>query len=211
MGIHEAPTPQHWNYFLALEDDVVRISRYLELTTDNFESYSLELMRILSGAASEVDVVSKRLCQKANDKSKANNITKYKAEILAAYPQITSTVVEIPRFGLTLTPWDQWKTDANPLWWRAYTKVKHQRHTHFAEASLKHALYAVAGLFVLLLFYYREEGMNGQLNPDPVIFRVDIPFHVDRVAWGPPAIVYQLLSDGDDQSLGQPEGQTGTV
>ncbi len=80
MGIHEAPTPQHWNYFLALEGDVVRMSRYLELTTDNFESYSLELMRILSGAASEVDVVSKRLCQKSNDKSKADNITKYKKE-----------------------------------------------------------------------------------------------------------------------------------
>ena len=29
MGIHEALTPQRWNYFLALEDDVVRMSRFL--------------------------------------------------------------------------------------------------------------------------------------------------------------------------------------
>lgn len=78
-----------------------------------------------------------------------------------------------------------------------YNNVKHHRHTHFAEASLKYTLNAVAGLFVLLLFYYREEGQKGQLNPDPVIFRAGIPFRVDRVAWGPPAIVYQLLPDGD--------------
>jgi hypothetical protein len=197
MGIHETPTPEHWNYFLALEDDVVRMSRYLEPTTDNFESYSLELMRILFGAASEVDVVSKRLCQKLSNQSKADNITKYKKEILASYPQFTSVIVEIPRFGLTLTPWVQWKTDPSPFWWRAYNNVKHHRHTHFAEASLKHTLNAVAGLFVLLLFYYREEGQNGQLNPDPVIFRAGAPFHVDRLMWGPGANVYQLLPDGN--------------
>lgn len=197
MGIHETPTPQHWNYFLALEDDVVHLSRYLEPTTDNFDSYSLELARILFAAASEADVVSKRLCQKLKEKSKADNITKYKKEILAVYPQIVSAVVEIPRFGLKLTPWVQWETDASPLWWRAYNNVKHHRHTHFAEASLKHTLNAVAGLFVLLLFYYRDEGQAGQLNPDPTIFRAGSPFHVDRLMWGPGANVYQLAVDGD--------------
>ena len=64
-----------------------------------------------------------------------------------------------------------------------------------SEASLKHTLNAVAGLFVLLLFYYREEGQNGQLNPDPVIFRAGAPFHVDRLMWGPGANVYQLQPD----------------
>lgn len=197
MDTLEAPTPQHWNYFLALEDDVVRMSRYLDLTTENFESYSLELMRILFGAASEVDVVAKRLCQKLNERSKADNITKYKKEILAVYPQIPSTVVEIPRFGLTLTPWAQWEIDASPPWWRAYNNVKHHRHTHFSEASLRHALNAVAGLFVLLLFYYREEGLNGQLIPDPVILRAGAPFHIDRLMWGAGANAYQLLPDDD--------------
>jgi len=197
MGIHEAPTPQHWNYFLALEDDVVRLSRYLEPTKDNFDSYSLELARILFAAASEADVVSKRLCQKLKKNSKADNITKYKTEILAAYPQIVSAIVEIPRFGLTLTPWVQWETEASPLWWRAYNNVKHHRHTHFAEASLKHTLNAVAGLFVLLLFYYREEGQNGQLNPNPTIFRAGNPFHVDKQMWGAGTNFYQLATDGD--------------
>lgn len=197
MGIHEAPTPQHWNYFLALEDDVVRLSRYLEPTSENFDSYSLELARILFAAASEVDVVAKRLCQELDTKSKANNIIKYKKEILAAHPGMVSAIVEIPRFGLILRPWIQWETDDSPLWWRAYNNVKHHRHTHFAEASLKHTLNAVAGLFVLLLFYYRNEGQNALLAPDPTIFRAGAPFHVDRPMWGPVVNIYQLAPNGD--------------
>lgn len=196
MSTHEAPILQHWNYFLALEDDVVRLSRYLELTAENFDSYSLELARILFSAASEVDVVAKRLCQKLNPNSKASNICNYKMEILAVHPRIISSVVEIPRYGLTFTPWLQWGSDENPLWWHAYNKVKHQRHIHFSEASLTHCLNAVAGLFVLLLYYYRHEGQNGQLTPDPTIFRIGTPFHVDRLMWGSHANVYHMLPEG---------------
>ena len=178
MSISQVPTPQHWNYFLALDDDVARLSRYLELTQDNFSSYSLELARILSAAASEIDVVSKRLCKKLDETSKANNISMYRKEILLCHPQIKDAQVEIPRFGLTLTPWEPWGRGVNPLWWKAYTNVKHHRDTHFPEANLQNALNAVAGLFVLLLFFYREEAQNAQLNPSPTLFRAGQPFQV---------------------------------
>jgi len=193
MGIKEEKTPVHWNYFIALEDDVVRMSRYLEPTTANFPSYSMELARILFAAASEVDVVAKCLCKKLNDKSKADRITAYKGEITTAFPNLPDTVVEIPRFGLTLTPWILWKGDASPLWWRAYNNVKHHRDTHFSDASLHHALNAVAGLFVLLLFFYEQEAKGGLLSPNPAIFRVGAPFAVDRSMFGSDTNIYQLL------------------
>ena len=82
---------QHWNYFLTLEDDIGRLSRYLELTQANFSSYSLELARILFAAASEVDVVSKLLCKKIDADSSANNITKYRERLLASCAQIKGT------------------------------------------------------------------------------------------------------------------------
>jgi hypothetical protein len=184
MGIQETKIPQHWNYFLALEDDVLRLSRYLEPTQHNFDSYSLELARILFSASSEVDVVFKRLCQKLNSQSKAASIGKYKQEILAGYPQLVSTTIEIPRFGLTLTPWERWGIDEKPLWWTAYNKVKHHRHTHFTEASLKHTLNAVAGLFIVLLFYYHAEGQIERLQPISSLFHTGSPFRIDRPMWG---------------------------
>lgn len=192
MSISQVPTPQHWNYFLALDDDVARLSRYLELTQDNFPSYSLELARILFAAASEIDVVSKRLCKKLDETSKANNISMYRKEILSCHPQIKDAQVEMPRFGLTLTPWELWGKGENPLWWKAYTNVKHHRHTHFSEANLQNALNAVAGLFVLLLFFYRDEAQNAQLNPSPTLFRAGQPFQVDTSFYAPHSMIYLL-------------------
>lgn len=192
MGIHETPTPQHWNYFLALEDDVVRLSRYIEFTKANFAAYSLELARILFSAASEVDVVAKQLCAELAKTSKADNMNKYRKIILPVFPILTGALVLVPKFGLTLNPWEQWGKDANPHWWKAYNNVKHHRHTHFADASLLNALNSVAGLFVLLLFFYRDESQNARLTPDPILFQAGDPFQIDYLAFGSRTTVYQL-------------------
>jgi hypothetical protein len=196
MGIHETPALQHWNYFLALDDDASRMARYLEPTPTNFNSYSLELARILFAAASEVDVVSKRLCQKIDENSNAKSINKYREEILHAFPTIPFAQVTVPRFGLTLNPWEQWGKNMSPLWWDAYNNVKHHRHTHFAEANLKHALNAAAGLFVLLLFYYSEEGKDAKLNPAPTFFRAGPPFHVGTNVFEASESIYTYVGIG---------------
>jgi hypothetical protein len=191
MGIEESKIPQHWNYFLALEEDLSRLSRYLELTQDNFKAYSLELARILFAAASEVDVVAKRLCERIEGAADADSINKYRSAIAPAYPEFATATVSLPKFGLSLTPWEQWGKDQNPVWWTAYNKVKHHRHTDFEKANLKNALNAVAGLFVLLLFFYENEAAAGGLAPDPTLFRAGPPFTVDRFFWGPQSLSYQ--------------------
>lgn len=195
MGIEEVPTPTHWNYFLAIEDDIDRLSRYLELTETNFPAYSLELARILFCSSSEIDVVAKQFCKQINLSSNADNISKYRELIVAHYPQITQTRVHLPKFGLTLNPWEEW-IDKSPIWWRAYNNVKHHRHTHFPDANLKNSLNATAALFVLLLLFYKTEAAQGQLNPDPRLFRAGSPFKVDNLFYAPHTFTYQLLTAG---------------
>ena len=193
MGIHSTPTPQHWNYFLALEDDVARISRYLEFADANYDCYSLELARILFAAASEADVVCKQICLVLNSESNAKSFKNYRQEIGKVYPQMVSTVVDMPRFGLAFSPWSGWTGKKVPLWWQAYNNVKHMRHTHFSDASLRHTLNAVAGLFVALLFFYRDEGQEGQLSPNPRLFHAGTPFSIGRSAFGSDTNLYTLL------------------
>lgn len=192
MGIHEADALRHWNYFLALDDDVARLSRYLELTNANFEAYSLELARILFAAASEVDVVAKMTCEQLDAASNATNINQYREKIVGNQALLTETRVHIPRYGLTLDPWERWRTGSNPLWWEAYNNVKHHRHTHFSEANLKNALNAVAGLFVLLLFFHQDEAEEGLLTPDPGLFQAGTPFVVGRNIYEPYANIYRI-------------------
>jgi hypothetical protein len=59
VGIQSTGTPKlHWNYFLALEQDLETVSRYVECTSDNHKIYSIELAHLLFAAASEVDVIA---------------------------------------------------------------------------------------------------------------------------------------------------------
>lgn len=173
MVILTSPSLAHWNFFLALEKDLEVLSRYIEFTEPNFTCYSLEISRILFSAASEVDVVAKQLCVKIKPNSSASNINQYRDEIRTAHSSLQSFKVTIPRFGLELTPWSNWSDMTGvPDWWTAYNKVKHHRNTDYHRGNLKNCLNAVAGLFVVILYFYKEKAENAELIPSPSLFRV---------------------------------------
>ena len=174
MGIITQKIESHWNYLLAIERDLDEISRYVEFDEKNFDCFSIEIARVLLASAAEVDVVCKQICISLNPRSKANDINKYRAEILPVFPGIPQFQVVMPRFGLTLTPWDEWtKPDGVPFWWTAYNKIKHHRDSEYHRAALKNALNSVAGLFVMVLYLYRDKAKEGELCPPPMLLRVD--------------------------------------
>jgi hypothetical protein len=144
----------HWNYFLALESDVVRLARFIEFREDNFSTYSIELARLIMAAAAEVDVVAKLVCKKLDPQSRSRNINGYASLILPAEPKLSALTILIPRYSITLKPWSSWTLQTPPLWWTAYNKVKHHRDTGFRQANLRHALNAVAALFSLTIYHY---------------------------------------------------------
>ena len=180
MGIVETSSPKYWNYFLALEADVIDLSRYIEFTKDNFTSYSMETAKIILSAASEADVMAKQLCKVLDDETETNSIGGYKEVLVRKIKNFSDTQVIINRYGLELTPWINWTGKEHPDWWSDYNKVKHHRHDHFMRANLKNALNAMAGLFVLLIFYRLNSVEYPSLSPRPVLF--DMP---DLIFFGP--------------------------
>lgn len=144
----------HWNYFLALERDLETTSRYIEFSAHNFGTYSIELAHLLFAAASEVDVVAKLLCQKIAPQAPCNNINDYKSILVPVIADLPNISVNVARYGLLLNPWSDWASQNNPLWWRSYNNVKHQRDAHFQEATLSNALNSLAALLVLTIHYY---------------------------------------------------------
>lgn len=176
MGIETTPIQTHWNFLLAIEDDLSRLSRYVEFRKDNFKCYSLEIARIILASGAEVDVVCKQICENLDGSSSASNIHQYRDEIKPVYSQMQDFVVLMPRYGLRLVPWDEWKkTDGVPLWWTAYNKVKHHRDSEYSQANLHNALNAVAGLFVALLYLYKDKAKLAELVPSPELLRPDEP------------------------------------
>ncbi len=130
----------HWNYLLAIENDLEILSRYIEFDETNFECFSVEIARLLLTSGSEVDVVCKQLCRKLTPSSTADNIHEYRDEIKSIYPNIHDFDVLLPRYGLRLKPWGDWNIpDGVPSWWTAYNKVKHHRDSDYHRANLRNA------------------------------------------------------------------------
>lgn len=173
MGINSHSSLDYWNYFLALERDLENLSRFIEFSEDNFKCYSLEMTRLLFAASSEVDVVAKLICKQLNPSSNADKIDEYRKEIQPSYSNISEFFIEIPRFGLKLQPWDNWNNGKNPLWWNAYNKVKHVRSSYFKMANLKNVLNAVAGLYIFVLYLYKEKAEACELVPMTSLLRVE--------------------------------------
>lgn len=158
MGIIQGNSFTHWNYFLTIEEDISHLSRWIEPAEANFNCYSLEIARLLMVTAAEVDVLAKLVCKKINSESTASSINLYQNEIQAQFPGVHNATVLIPKFGLTLKPWDSWSAARTPpFWWQDYNKVKHHRSDHFHKATLKNLLNAVAALLLLEILYYQEQ------------------------------------------------------
>jgi len=201
MAIQSAPSPAklHWNYFLALERDMETVARYVEFAKDNFETYSIELAHLLFAAASEVDVLCRQFCEdiKPSVKDERRNIHTFRKMLTKARPKIGTEQVFVRRFGLVLTLGDSWadpKKDP-PEWWEAYNKVKHERGTHFKQATLKNALNALAALLIMF-FYHRchvanktgflisDQDITREFHPGSTLLRLDNWYYHETMVGG---------------------------
>ena len=158
----------HWTYFLSIEQDVKNLSRYIELTSANFGCFSIENARLLMASTQDIDVLLKQVCTKLGNTS--SNEAGYRAFLPTQYPNMLTTKVEIPMYDLEFTPYEDWSSNLTPVWWTANNKVKHHRHTHFADASIENLLKSVAGLFIANLYFYSEVEGDIGIYPGPNFF-----------------------------------------
>jgi hypothetical protein len=163
----------YWQYFVALESDLEATTRYVECCEENYNTYSVAYAQIILSAGSEVDVVSKLLCNNVQPKSKAKNIDDYRNILPSNIQPLHYLKILIPRYDLSFTPWDSWVSDKNPDWWKLYNNIKHQRHKFYKEANLKNALFSVSGLFCLVLYYYHKELRANFLQPWPKLLTIN--------------------------------------
>jgi hypothetical protein len=163
-------TKKHWNYFISIESDVLRLSNYIEFDNPNMNTYSIELAKILMAATQEVDVLLKQICLQENNISENEN--GYRNFIPSRFPKLMDLKVEIPKYELGFTPFEEWKSDITPKWWTANNKVKHQRHIHFNEANLENTLNAVAAMYLTNIYFLRND-LTEEIQPVPQLFSCD--------------------------------------
>ena len=154
---------QYWKQFLLLEKEFRKTTLYVALSIENNKTYSDFYAKLLLQIGSEVDVAAKLLCKEINSGTSAENIIKYRDEIMPVYPEIENVTIDCA--GIAIIPWKNWTTDS-PTWWKIYNGVKHNRggvETYDGEtkenykfANLKTVSSALAGLYLLELYLYQR-------------------------------------------------------
>lgn len=92
------------------------------------------------------------------------------------YPKLCKLKVNLQRFGLNISPWDNWQDNKTPNWWLGYNLVKHNRDEHYNLANLKNTIASLAGLFLAVLYFYKNEAEEGKLIPDPKLLMIQEDF-----------------------------------
>ena len=116
MAINYSEKKLHWTYFLALERDFETITRYIEPSEANNETFSIELARLIMSATQEVDVVLKRFCKLLDHSASPEKIGQYHPIVKRSFPDFFSLRIIAPRFGMDGKPWIDWKPSKAPEW-----------------------------------------------------------------------------------------------
>lgn len=159
----------HFKYFLLLEKDFEATLRYVELDKRNEKVFSVEYLRLFLTVCAEVEVVCKQVCsaiQPDHDVSRTD-FTELTQIITSNFPKISETEITVLRSKESIFPFKGWGKPRKhgkdeelritlPSWWNDYNLTKHKRDKNFDKASLKNVLQSLAGLYVLLLYWYRQ-------------------------------------------------------
>lgn len=162
----------YWNYAELLNEQLGTTANYVEPDKDNYGTYSTTYTNILLSACSEIEVVTKLICQiidpdtdylspevpnKSGTKMVKNMIgmEKLSGVLLKRFPHIHQAKAEIINKHEMIYPFECWKEENCELpWWRAYNMVKHYRHQFFNNATLENTLNSVAALIILNSYLY---------------------------------------------------------
>ena len=163
----------YWHQYLLLEDDFIKTINFVELSPDNYSTYSSQYLKLLLAIGSEIDVTLQAYCRQFDPtynngsiNDHMDNIKKYelnnpqKVESLDSQKVITYNAIQ-------LSPWEEWYTKcSSPTWWKIYNKVKHDRvgihefygikQASYKFANLENVLNALSALYQVMLNFYRS-------------------------------------------------------
>ncbi|MHC4659207.1 MAG: hypothetical protein ACYS83_08530 [Planctomycetota bacterium] len=163
----------HWQYYKSVLGELETISRYVEISLDNYSTYGTEFTRLLLSVCSEVDVVAKLLCKNVDADESAGSIQDYRRILSSRFPGLPKVEVSLPKYVISLTPWCEWLEDRTPKWWSCYNRVKHKRDEHFREGNLENVLFATGGLCVLVSYLYYKDFVSEHMSIMPLFMFLD--------------------------------------
>jgi hypothetical protein len=156
----------YWTVYKNLERELIELSNLVHIDDKQLEIYSIKITELLIRTVVEVESISKELYFQ-NGGLKQNNKDLFfdtdcldllenkwllsKKQVQISAPNFYFNLVE----NRILTPLNKAnkRGTSSSDWLKAYQAVKHNRAQSLAKGNLKHLIRALAGLYVLNLYY----------------------------------------------------------
>lgn len=157
-----------WNYYLYLEEDFIKLTRYISVHSNNYKTFSDEIHKQLLSVAMEFEninkEINKELGNKLNDRCNIVEFGKWLFDSVIDYENI---VIEIKfsKENLILNPFKKQKngTETEQMsWWRAYNQIKHDRYKNYIDVNFEHLLNALAALLYCEMYLVKEIGTKAK-------------------------------------------------
>lgn len=168
----------YWNYYLSLENKFVDTLNYVELSEDNYNTYSNTYIILLQAIGSEMNALFKELCH--FDKNQNKNIKDFAGRILNEFPELVNYEIKVIGYDISFKPFEGWNVDKpseSLEWWKAYNHIKHNRIESIKDASLKNVLHSLGGLMLLNMKLckdiYRTEQHRDNPKQKSSLFRIE--------------------------------------
>lgn len=146
----------YWKHYIILEEDFIYTHRYVEISKNNFGTFSVEYTKQLQSIGSEFDVICREICKYYGFYDKGS-ISDYASIIIPKFINIQNENVIIKsNKSINIKPLGDWiikPKHKSPEWWRAYNKIKHDRANNLKKANLENVLLALASLYLIEMFF----------------------------------------------------------
>ncbi|XXM70829.1 hypothetical protein ACQ0QQ_14035 [Lysinibacillus sphaericus] len=146
----------HWQYYLSIENMLVKTNQYVTHSEKNKNVYSDEFASIILLSCSELDSLFKQLCINNDIKSKGKYLK------MKDYVQVIKNsndlglatgIHTINNDNIVIFPFkniDASKPYASLNWWKEYQLIKHDRIKNVTKGNLFNAVNSVAAQYIIL-------------------------------------------------------------
>ena len=157
----------YWAIYQNLEEELIELSNNIHVDDNQLKVYSMKIAEMLIRVVVEVESIAKELYfQNGGDKPDDNQLffdtdclsylnEKWilsKKKIQVVFGQFYFDIDE----NKILTPLEKAHLRGKEKWIKAYQAIKHNRRNSLKNANLKNLIPALAGLFILNLYYKNE-------------------------------------------------------
>ena len=149
---------RHWRYYLLLESELETALRYVEPSTGNANTYSIEFARQILATCAQFETVARLLCSWRVHQT-PRGIQQVMSHLNDIGPGLPGWRTRFYPQNEVVAPFSDWSRSKMPAWWNGYNRLKHEPSHNLPYATLTAAVRSVAALGLTTVQYL---GVNAQ-------------------------------------------------